>query len=150
MFGKVFLNWQHSKEGKVRIRMLLVILGIISLPSWAETYKCESGGQVIYSDKPCGIGESKPIALKVESPNGQTQAAMTSEERVAFEKTQAEALEKERLKKEKAEEKKSRKKSPTPKKKKEKKAKAKAGKKKIRIKLTPKASAEKRSAAPGK
>lgn len=128
----------------MRIRILWTFMVAIALPAWATTYKCETVGQVIYSDKPCPKGENKQMVLDVASPNGKTQATMTSEERVEFEKKQAEALEKERMKKLKAEEKENSKKSPKrEKKKKEKDPKPKTSKKKMRIKVAPKASIKK-------
>jgi hypothetical protein len=87
----------------MRFTVFMMAWLVMALAARAEVYKCEQVDKVIYADRPCATNPSGRLAVDTTSPNGQTQASMTSAERVALEKTQLDKLTRARLKKENAE-----------------------------------------------
>lgn len=64
-----------------------------TLPAAAEVYRCESGGVIVYSDKPCVSGVQKQVA--VPAPPSASERA-TAEERQRSDAAKALAMRKQR------------------------------------------------------
>ena len=85
----------------MQMRYCLAVVLALSSPAFSATYKCQVGGQLIYTDRACeqGAGSVLKVSGKGEGKH------LTPEQQLEKEKQQAEALRKERLKREQAEEK---------------------------------------------
>ena len=66
---------------------------VFALPAAAEVYRCESGGAVVYSDKPCASGVQKQVDVPAP-PNASDRAA--AEKRQRADETKALAMQKQR------------------------------------------------------
>ena len=66
---------------------------VFALPATAEVYRCESGGAVVYSDKPCASGVQKQVDVPPPPSAGDRAAA---EKRQRADEAKALAMQKQR------------------------------------------------------
>ena len=66
---------------------------VFALPATAEVYRCESGGAIVYSDKPCASGVQKEVAVPAPPSSAERAAA---EKRQRADEAKALAMQKQR------------------------------------------------------
>lgn len=88
----------------MQMRYYLAVMLALSSPAFSATYKCQVGGQFIYTDRACEQGAGSELRLENESDKLPGKR-LTPEQQLEKEKQKAEALRKERLKRERTEEK---------------------------------------------
>ena len=75
-----------------------VLMSCAASGAWSAAYRCEIGGKITYSDKPCNGGRQSEVAIDSEGPSAADRAAAAA--RLRSDKGTADAMQRDREKRE--------------------------------------------------